>query len=276
MLLVWLSQLHNHIPGHTPSTAYSSPGHRTLTTHGYSIRGRPSGNPASFLKIRHSSLWQRKHALEGAPDPFPSFSVSGNDEPKAKRPITNSASASLDTDSQTAFPSLAPSAPQAKQTTSTVWGGATAPRIKSTAPKSKLVSESFNLNAIDLSHAGKDGKPGTLGDVMKNIMTRFKVKVEASTQRKTGHTTFFVKGESEREVEKAKRQLVAWLSPVVCGPIFFPHRPFKDHVCRSHSPSMPRLPQLLLSSVPKVKLILNDLSFPIDTCFFRRLPQTYA
>jgi len=155
---------------------------------------------------------QRKHELEGAPDPFPS--LSGNDEPRANRPITNNASASLDTASQTAFPSLAPSAPQAKQTPA-VWGSAAAPRIKGTAPKSKLVSESFNLNSIDLSHAGKDGKPGNLGDVMKNIMTKFKVKVEASTQRKSGHTTFFVKGESEREVEKAKRALVASLSPVV-------------------------------------------------------------
>jgi len=72
-----------------------------------------------------------------------------------------------------------------------------------------------NLNAIDLSHAGRDGKPGTLGDVIKSIMSRFKVKVEASSQMKTGRT-FFVKGESEREIEKAKRQLVALLSPVVC------------------------------------------------------------
>lgn len=71
---------------------------------------------------------------------------------------------------------------------------------------------------IDLSHAGKDGKTGTLSDVMKNIMFKFKVKVEASTQRKTGHTTFFVKGESEREVDKAKRQLVASLSPIVRRP----------------------------------------------------------
>lgn len=51
---------------------------------------------------------------------------------------------------------------------------------------------------------------------MKSVMAKFKVKVEASTQRKTGQTTFFVKGESEREIEKAKRQLVALLSPVVC------------------------------------------------------------
>jgi hypothetical protein len=166
-----------------------------------------------FSKFSLTFVWQRKHKLEGAPDPFPS--LGGNDNHKPRHPATNSASAPLDTESQTAFPSLAPSAPAARQQATTAWSAATAPRIKATATKSKLVSESFSLNAVDLSHAGKDGRQGSLGDVMKNIMAKFKVKVEASTQRKTGQTTFFVKGESERDVEKAKRQLVALLSPVV-------------------------------------------------------------
>ncbi|KAF8578707.1 SCP160 protein [Ramaria rubella] len=154
---------------------------------------------------------QRKHALEGAPDPFPS--LGDNEELKVKHSSASTV-ASLDTESQTAFPSLAPSAP-ARQTAAAAWSTTATPRIKGAATKSNLVSDSFNLNSVDLSHAGKDGKPGTLGDVMKNIMTRFKVKVEASTQRKTGQTTFFIKGESGREVEKSKRQLVALLSSVV-------------------------------------------------------------
>jgi hypothetical protein len=106
--------------------------------------------------------------------------------------------------------------PSVRQTTPAAWGGITAPRIKSTAPKSRLVSDSFSLNAVDLSHAGKDGKPGTMGEVFKYTITKFKVKIETSTQRKTGEITFFIKGESEKEVEKARRQLVVSLSPVVC------------------------------------------------------------
>ncbi|KAF8507398.1 hypothetical protein JB92DRAFT_2960799 [Gautieria morchelliformis] len=92
---------------------------------------------------------------------------------------------------------------------------ATSPRIKATAAKRKLVFDSFNLIAVDLSHAGKDGRDGSLDDAMKNIMERFKVKVEASTQGNTGQTMFFIKGKFERKVEKAKHQLIALLSPVV-------------------------------------------------------------
>jgi hypothetical protein len=171
----------------------------------------------SFFFLNPLTPSQRKHELEGAPDPFPS--LGGDEEPKAKRPSNNNNNhntASLDTESQSAFPSLAPSAPPARQATPAAWGAAAAPRIKGAATKSNLVSDSFNLNAIDLSHAGREGKPGTLGDVIKSITTKFKVKVEASSQMKTGRT-FFVKGESEREIEKAKRQLIALLSPVVCA-----------------------------------------------------------
>ncbi|KAF8520456.1 hypothetical protein BU17DRAFT_46843 [Hysterangium stoloniferum] len=154
---------------------------------------------------------QRRHELEGAPDPFPS--LGGKEEPKIKRSSGTSTPAALDTDSSVAFPSLASSVPP--RPAAAAWGAATGPRIKVSAPKNKLMSESFTLSAVNLSRAGRDGKAGTMSDVMKNTMAKFKVKVEASTQRKTGQTTFFVKGESEREVEKAKRQLVSSLSPVV-------------------------------------------------------------
>lgn len=194
------------------------------------------------------TLKQRKHELEGTPDPFPS--LGGNEEPKAKRP-SNTAAASLDTESQSAFPSLATATPPAKQTAPGAWGSVSAPRIKGAVSKSTLVSDTFDLSAIDLSHAGNNGKPGTLGEVMKNIMTKFKVKVEASTQRKTGQTTFFVKGDTERDIEKAKRQLVALLSPVVCQNMAL-------HVsclisARSQSPSMLPRPQLRRSLVLKAR-----------------------
>lgn len=78
-----------------------------------------------------------------------------------------------------------------------------------------MAAESFTLSALDLSSAGKDGKPITLGDIMKQVMVKHKVKLEASTNQKTRQTTFALKSESTKELDKAKRTLLALLSPVV-------------------------------------------------------------
>lgn len=48
-------------------------------------------------------------------------------------------------------------------------------------------------------------------------MSQYKVKLEASTNFRSRQTTFFLKSESEKELEKAKRALLAHLSPVVCN-----------------------------------------------------------
>lgn len=80
-----------------------------------------------------------------------------------------------------------------------------------------LATESFTLPAQDLSHAGKDGKSITLGEVMKQVMAKHKVKLEASTNQKTRQTTFQIKSESQKELDKAKRTLLALTSPVVSG-----------------------------------------------------------
>jgi hypothetical protein len=77
------------------------------------------------------------------------------------------------------------------------------------------VTESFTLSAIDLSSAGRDGKPTTLGEIMKQVMANHKIKIEASTNQKTRQTTFHLKAESRKELEKGKRSLLASLSPVV-------------------------------------------------------------
>jgi hypothetical protein len=56
----------------------------------------------------------------------------------------------------------------------------------------------------------------TLGEVMKTVMTKHnKVKIESSTNQRTRQTTFNVKAESQKELDKAKRSLLAALSPVV-------------------------------------------------------------
>lgn len=154
---------------------------------------------------------QRRHELEGAPDPFPS-----NPDAAPARPRANPAPAAkaLDTDSEVAFPSLAP-APAAATAPKSAWGSANGPRIKPVA-KAPVFTDSFQLSNIDTSSAGKDGKPTTLGEVIKHVMTKFpKVKVDASANQRLHQTTFHMKAESQKDLDKAKRALLSALSPVV-------------------------------------------------------------
>jgi len=128
------------------------------------------------------------------------------------------ASNHLDTESEAAFPSLSSATPPTMSRTSSsqsVWGAASGPRIKSTGQKVPVFVDSFTLSAIDLSHTGKDGKPTSLGDVMRQVMAKYKVKIEASANQRARQTTFHLKADSQKELDKAKRSLFALLSPVV-------------------------------------------------------------
>ncbi|KAI0066135.1 SCP160 protein [Artomyces pyxidatus] len=151
---------------------------------------------------------QRLHQLEGAPDPFPSL----NDPTPAVR--ASAQPRVVDTESHDAFPSLAPAGGSANRPAASAWSAA-GPRIKPASVHPSQATESFTLSAIDLSTAGKDGKPITLGEIMKQVMAKFKVRIEASTNQKTRQTTFFLKADSKKDLEKSKRSLVALLSPVV-------------------------------------------------------------
>ena len=133
------------------------------------------------------------------------------DEPVRARP--SPPSVKPDTESTEAFPSLAPSALTGGQRTTSTWG--TAPRIKATVSKQSQFSDTFTIPVGDLSTAGRDGKPTSLGEVMKRTMNQFKVKIEASTNQKSRQTTFYLRSENQRDVEKAKKNLLAGLSPVV-------------------------------------------------------------
>ena len=150
----------------------------------------------------HSS--QRLHQLDGAPDPFPSESLSA--------PVPKLHLAPLDTDSQDAFPSLAPSPGATAKPVASAWSATAGPRL---ATQTAQATESFTLAAIDLSSAGRDGKPTTLGEIMKQVMANHKIRIEASTNQKTRQTTFHLKADSKKELEKGKRSLLAALSPVV-------------------------------------------------------------
>ena len=144
--------------------------------------------------------------MEGAPDPFPSLNDPAPRKSKAATPAEAPSA-----DSEEAFPTLAPASRPASQ--ASTW----APRIaRSAAPVVPQVTESFTLGAIDLSQAGKDGKPTTLGEIMKGVMAKHKgIKIEASSNQRVRQTTFNIKAENRKELEKAKRALLSGLSPTV-------------------------------------------------------------
>ncbi|KAF8160830.1 SCP160 protein [Crassisporium funariophilum] len=153
---------------------------------------------------------QKRHELDGAPDPFPSLSQATPAKTRAPPTIP------LDTGSEIAFPSLASATPATSQPAASAWGSAAGgPRIKPVVHKAPIFTDSFNLSAIDLTNAGKDGKSATLGEVIKQVVAKYKVKIEASGNQKARQTTFHVKAESQKELDKAKRSLLALLSPVV-------------------------------------------------------------
>ena len=128
------------------------------------------------------------------------------------------ANGAIDTTSQEAFPSLAPStaATGGNKGPTSAWSVA-GPRIRSTVPKQHLFTDSFSLSSAEIAAANKDGKPLSSGEVMRQVMSQYKVRLEESTNSRSRQTTFFLKSESERELEKAKRALLAHLSPVVCN-----------------------------------------------------------
>ncbi|KAJ6596649.1 SCP160 protein [Mycena sp. CBHHK59/15] len=151
---------------------------------------------------------QRRHNLEGAPDPFPSLA----DTPQPKARHAPAAFSDLDTDSQSAFPSLASATPPVTTAPKSAWANT---RPKPVVKQQPVFADSFTIGSMDLSNTGKDGKPATLGEVMKQVMAKYKVKLEASANQKTRQTTFHIKAETQKELDKAKRSLLALLSPVI-------------------------------------------------------------
>lgn len=159
--------------------------------------------------VLFSASQQKKHELKGAPDPFPSLSDHTGPSPLAPSRSRQSPQEELDTGSHDDFPSLSPSPTAATQTKPATSAWTTRPRIKPSG-----ITESFTLQDIDLSGAGRDGRPTTLSEVTRGITQKFKVKIEASTNHKK-ETTFYLKSESQKELDKARRALVAACSPVV-------------------------------------------------------------
>ncbi|CCM01498.1 uncharacterized protein FIBRA_03552 [Fibroporia radiculosa] len=146
----------------------------------------------------------------------------GDQESPSVQPETSSAdghftqsNGHIEPDFQEAFPSLAPSSQVSSKPAATAWGSAVGPRIRSTIPKQVMFTDSFNLSSADIAAAGKDGKPVSPGEIMKQVMAQYKVKLDASTNNRSRQTMFYLKAESQKELEKAKRTLIALLSPVI-------------------------------------------------------------
>ncbi|KIJ67957.1 hypothetical protein HYDPIDRAFT_37535 [Hydnomerulius pinastri MD-312] len=159
------------------------------------------------MAVSSAAELQKRHALEGTPEPFLSLVEEGTPVKARAQPQEV-----VDTDSHSAFPSLAPSAPAPAAPARSAWGAG--PRIKATVKTQPMVSDSFTLSAIELPTT-RDGKPTSLGENMKLVMSKFKVKIEASANQRTRQTTFHMKSESQKELDKAKRSLLALLSPKV-------------------------------------------------------------
>jgi polyribonucleotide nucleotidyltransferase len=158
---------------------------------------------AAELQKKHDAGHDAGHDAEGTPDPFPAL---------PEVPVESSSKTAkqeeLDTKSHQAFPSLASSQSKPATAPKTAWGASNGPRIN----KQPVFTDSFTLATVELTT--KDNKPVTLSEIIKQVMTKYKVKVEASGNQRSRQTTFHMKAESQRELDKAKRLLLALLSPI--------------------------------------------------------------
>jgi len=141
--------------------------------------------------------------LEGAPDPFPSLDAHASPQAKSSEPFS--------TNSEALFPSLSPAAQNGHRAPSVAW----APAARAKPVLAPVYLESFALNQVEAVRRTKEGKPLSVSDIIKGVQTRFKVKVEISSQLKSSQTSFSVKGDSQANVDAAKKSLISDLSPVV-------------------------------------------------------------
>ncbi|ORX40578.1 hypothetical protein BD324DRAFT_9230 [Kockovaella imperatae] len=174
---------------------------------------------------------QKRHGLEGAPDPFPSLGGGGSGGSSAPSQssaskvngTSSSSSNTVDTSSQDAFPSLGASS--AAPTTlskpaSSMWAAkpsaVKAGKSKPVAPGglgrsgaptvgSHPVSDSFSMPANEI-----DTK--ALGEVLKKVTEQTGAIVESSTQMRTGLKTFLIKAADQKRLAYARKLIERGLS----------------------------------------------------------------
>ncbi|WRT70206.1 uncharacterized protein IL334_007201 [Kwoniella shivajii] len=180
---------------------------------------------------------QKRHGLEGAPDPFPTLGGSNAPAPTpAVKKINNtnsnngpSAPAPVDTSSEDAFPSLgASAAPATNITKPAISAWASKPSaVKATGGKAKPAasgglgragtptaashpfSDTFSIPAADLIQ----GK--TAQETINKVREQTGVIVESSTQMRTGLKTFLIRGSDQKKLITARRLIERGLSKPV-------------------------------------------------------------
>ncbi|KAL7415309.1 hypothetical protein BDY24DRAFT_382512 [Mrakia frigida] len=168
---------------------------------------------------------QKRHALEGAPDPFPSLT---DDSPRSigSTPSSSNGPSSSsnvkkapapNTSSEDAFPSLGPSAPAPVHARAppSIWGSSGASKARTAPPPVKHSGALDTLSIVVGPQTDRDGKVIPLGTIMRQVQEKTGTAVEASTQKKTGLTQFVVKGPNVKAVEQAKKLLTSRLSKVI-------------------------------------------------------------
>ncbi|WVW86191.1 hypothetical protein I302_108232 [Kwoniella bestiolae CBS 10118] len=174
---------------------------------------------------------QKRHGLEGAPDPFPSLGGNTAPAPTAAKKLNNNngPSTSVDTASEDAFPSLGASAAPATNITKpaiSAWaskpsavkatGGKVKPntsgglgRAGTPTAASHPFSDSFSIPAADIVQ----GK--TAQETIQKVREQTGVIVESSTQMRTGLKTFLIRGPDQKKLTIARRLIERGLSKPV-------------------------------------------------------------
>lgn len=166
---------------------------------------------------------QRRHGLEGAPDPFPSLGdddsaieASSSRTPKSLAGANANGSVPVDTSSDSAFPSLGGGTPAAAPSAAaSKWSsGSASSKIKakiaaapggtgrSGAPLASSYPASISFSVPSSSIAGT---PKTIAETMKKIMEQTGCTVESSTQMSTGLKTFLIRGPDDKKCRLAQK-----------------------------------------------------------------------
>ncbi|RXK40531.1 hypothetical protein M231_02183 [Tremella mesenterica] len=165
---------------------------------------------------------QKRHGLEGAPDPFPTLgSTAPRPTNKPSTPIP------VDTSSSDAFPSLGPSAaPQANlvkpaisawsakpSTVKSIKGKPPAPgglgRIGAPTAASHPFTDSFSIPSDDLAPVK------VVNETVKKAQEQTGAMVESSTQMKTGLKTFLIRAADQKRLAYARRIIERGISKPV-------------------------------------------------------------
>ncbi|ORY33442.1 putative SCP160 protein [Naematelia encephala] len=176
---------------------------------------------------------QKRHGLEGAPDPFPTLGGGSAPAPasssSAKKISSNGTAPPVDTSSEDAFPSLGASAAPAttiskpavsmwstKPSTVKASKGPVKPsgagglgRTGVPTAGSHPFAETFSLPTSDI----ETGK--TMGEVLKKVTEQTGAIIESSTQMRTGLKTFHIRAADAKRLAYARKMIESGLSKSV-------------------------------------------------------------